>query len=88
MFIIPVLNGFCFWLFIMSLHYSNHHFVQVRSTCFNNACLLKTLLSICKKQIYAWRIAEGFEASRTHIKSFEAANIAKTIQTVFNNFWI
>ena len=29
-----------------------------------------------------------FEASRTPIKSFEAVNIAKTIQKVVSNFWI
>ena len=83
MFVISVLNGFCFLLFIVSFHYSNKHFVEVRNTCFNSVCLLKTLLSICKKQVYTRGIARIFKASRTPIKSFETVNIANTIQTVF-----
>ena len=70
MFVISGLNGFRFLLFIMNFHYSYNYFVEVRYTRFNNACLLKTLLSIFKKQIYAWRIVRIFEASRTSIKSY------------------
>ena len=56
MFIVSVLNGFFFFLFIMSFHYINNHFVEVRNTRSNSSCLLKTLLSICKKQIYPRKI--------------------------------
>ena len=72
----------------MSFRYSINHFVEVRNIRFKRVCLLKTMLPICKKQIYAWQIVGIFEASRTPIKSFEIVNIAKTIQTVFTNFWI
>ena len=38
-FVISVLNGFWFLLFVMSFHYSNKHFVEVRNTRLNSACL-------------------------------------------------
>ena len=77
MFIISVLNGFCFLLFIISFHCSNNHFVEVRNTRFNSACLLKGLLSICRKQVDAGRTVRIFEASWSSVKSFEAVKLQK-----------
>ena len=62
--------------------------MEVGNTRFSSVCLLKILFSICKKQIYAWRIVRIFEVSRYPIKSFETVNTAKNIQAIFTNFWI
>ena len=88
MFVIDVLNGFLVLRLIMSFYYSKSHFLEVRYTRFNSACLLKTVLSICKKQIYAWWIVRAFETSRTPIKNFETVNIEQfSLISEFKSPW-
>ena len=78
MFVISVLNGFCFFYNEFSLQYQL--FCEVRNTRFKSVCFYKTLLPICKKQIYGWRIVRIFEASLTPTKSFGTVNIAKSFK--------
>ena len=85
MFVISVLNDSWLLLVTMNFYYNNHHFVEVSNTHFNSNSLLNTLLSISKKQIYAFMIVRIFESCRTTIKSFERVDIVKTIQIVFTN---
>ena len=62
--------------------------MEVRNNCFDNVCVLKTVWSICRKQIYELQIARATSACRTPIRRFKAAYFAKTIQTAFRNFRI
>ena len=52
----------------------------LRNTCFNGACLLKTMWSIYEKQIKERRIAMMIKVSRIPNKSVKTVDVPNTIQ--------